>query len=68
MINSVILEELEEIILTDCAESLGVSLDVVAEDFAKFNAEIDRLIEEEGLSENDAIGKVYKTWEFPKAI
>ena len=65
MIDSV---TLKEIILTSCAEGLGVSLDVVTEDFAKFNAEIDRLIEEEGLSEDDAIDKVYETWEFPKAI
>ena len=58
----------EKRVLTNCAENLGVSLDTVAADFAKFNAEIDRLIEEEGLYEHEAINKVLSYWEFPKAV
>ena len=55
---------LEMIVLRDIAEKTGVSIDEVRKDFNNFNEEIDHLMEEEGLSNNDALNKVIADWHF----
>ena len=54
----------EEIVFEDIAEMLGVSIEEVRKDFARFNAEVDRLTGEEGLEEEDALAILFDTWQF----
>ena len=46
------------------SEATGIDFHDLAEDFGKFNKEVDRLIAEEGLTENEALDKLCKTWNF----
>jgi len=46
------------------SEATGIDFHDLAENFGKFSKEVDRLIAEEGLAENEALDKVYKTWNF----
>ena len=52
-------------VMDDIVDRTGADRKVVEDDFAKFNAEIDRLIDEEGLAEDEAIARVSSIWEFP---
>lgn len=58
-------EELKNVILSDCTETANVPLEVIEEDFLKFCAEIDRVIEETGVDEDSAIIAVMDSWVFP---
>lgn len=56
--------DLRDAILEDCAMAVGVPFQVIEEDFAKFNAEIDRLISE-GLTEDEALAEIWNYWIIP---
>ena len=51
-------------LIIDIAERTGASIEEVEADFDNFNAEVDRVIAEEGLDEDEAIEKVLGTWKF----
>ena len=57
-------ELLEALVIADIAERTGATVEEVTADFYNYNAAIDKLIAEDGLTEEEAIAKVYKTWEF----
>ena len=54
-----------DIVMEDISTRCNVSRQVVEDDFAKFNAEIEMLMETEGLTEGEAIDKVWTYWKLP---
>lgn len=58
-------EKIYNIIMEDIAARCNVSRQVVEDDFAKFNAEIERVVETEGLTEDEATKKVWTYWKSP---
>ena len=58
-------EIMYDILIDDIANIYNVDRKIVEIDFVRFSAEIDRVIEEEGLSKEDAIAKVWSYWVVP---
>lgn len=58
------INKLIENIFGDIANISDVSKNAVKQDFEAFNNAIDKLIEEENLSEDEAISKVASIWKF----
>ena len=46
------------------SDATGIDFNDLADDFGKFQKECDRLMIEEGLTEKEALDKLYKTWKF----
>ena len=46
------------------SNATGVAFNDLAEDFGKFSKEIDRLMIEKGLTEDEALDRLSKTWNF----
>ena len=51
--------------INDIAQTVDASSEDVADDFFKFSAEIDRVMSEEGLTEEEATQIVAENWVIP---